>query len=206
MSTSKPITTISYNTESFLKMTLDHEVEMKRVQWYAYIKHDAEEDETKNHFHLLVIPNVMTDLMDFQFRFREIDEDNPKKPFGVMPCRAIAKDNIDDWIPYVLHDRGYLALKRETREFFYKKEDMVTSDEDYYDYLYKHAFKASKWAKDNELIQLLISGDLKPHELIDKGYVSWNMSTQINAYYYMKNNYGTCTRNGHEGHEGDLIC
>lgn len=204
MSTSNPITTISYNTESFLKETLDHEVEMRRIQWYAYIKHDSEEDETKDHFHVLVIPNKLTDLMDFQFLFREIDEKNPKKPLGVMPCRAISKDNIDDWIPYVLHDRGYLALKHECREFFYKKEDMVTSDEDYYDYLYRHAFKASKWAKDNELLTMLKNEEINPHELVERGYVSMQMATQINAYYYMKTHYGVVDRNGRVGHEDGL--
>ena len=204
MSTSNPITTISYNTESFLKETLDHEVEMRRIQWYAYIKHDAEVDETKDHFHVLAIPNRLTDLMDFQFLFREIDEKNPKKPLGVMPCRAISKDNIDDWLPYVLHDRGYLALKHECREFFYRKEDMVTSDDDYYDYLYRHAFKASKWAKDNELLTMLKNEEIKPHELVERGYVSMQMATQINAYYYMKTHYGVVDRNGREGHEDGL--
>lgn len=200
MATSKNISTISYNTKEYLEDTLNRLIKEKKIQYWMYIKHDAEEDETKDHFHVFIQPNVLLDLLDLQYEFEEVNPANLNKPFRVMPFRH---SDVDEWIPYALHDKGYLALKCESREYFYLKTDIVSSDEDYLDHLYRHAFKASKWAKDSALLNQIVSGELSPHELIDKGYVSMNMATQVNAYYYMKTHYGL-DRNGRENHEGDF--
>ena len=66
MRTSKPIATISYNTEEYLVSRLQELVRNKKICDYMYIKHFKEEDETKDHIHLWIKPNTLIDTMDIQ--------------------------------------------------------------------------------------------------------------------------------------------
>ena len=49
MNTSAPISAISYNTESYLKMVLNRLYDLHIISDYMYILHKAEEDEKKDH-------------------------------------------------------------------------------------------------------------------------------------------------------------
>ena len=57
MKTSKPISTISYNSEEFLKAKLDYLVRSGEIAFWFYIKHHGEFDDVtnmqdKDHIHL----------------------------------------------------------------------------------------------------------------------------------------------------------
>ena len=59
MKTSKPISTISYNSEEFLKAKLDYLVRSGEVAFWYYIKHHGEYDketniQDKDHIHLYI--------------------------------------------------------------------------------------------------------------------------------------------------------
>ena len=198
MGTKKPLSTISYNTVEYLRKVFSDLYERRIVKFYAFIHHECEADESKKHFHVYFEPNKNVDPMDIQFLLREFNEENPEKPLGCMP---LWNSDSDNWIPYVLHDEGYLALKHQSREFHYNKDEIEVSDEDYYDHLYKHAFKASKWMEEYTLIKRISSDVMNPHELIDRGYLSITQASNLNAYCYMKTHYNTLNRNGHENHE-----
>ena len=143
MRTNKDISTISYNTEEFLKLKLNQLLNDKIINYWCYIKHDPEEDEKKNHIHLFIKPNCQVDTMDLENYFIEF------LPGEKLPRKTIffEKSKSDDWILYNQHFRPYLISKMEDRIYFYQKEDFVFSDLNSFEFLYSHAFNASDWAK-----------------------------------------------------------
>lgn len=106
MATQKPISTISYNSESFLKEKLDTWVKAHIIQAYQYICHKGE-DGDKDHIHLRLEPNKKLDPMTLQEELREFVMGD-KKPLGVRPFRPSKEE---DWFLYVVHDSTYLKIK-----------------------------------------------------------------------------------------------
>lgn len=70
MATQRPISTISYNTEAFLKEKLDTWFEAHIIQAYQYIKHKGE-DGDKDHIHLRIEPNRRLDPMELVDALKE---------------------------------------------------------------------------------------------------------------------------------------
>ena len=103
MATQKPISTISYNTEPFLKEKLDTWYQAHIIQAYQYICHKGE-DGDKDHIHVRIEPNKKLDPMDLieQLREYQIGKD---KPLG---CRPFRPSKEEDWILYAVHDEEYL--------------------------------------------------------------------------------------------------
>lgn len=198
MRTSKPIATISYNSQEFLIMKLEELIKNHKICDYMFINHFAEEDEKKNHIHLWVKPNTLIDTMDLQKFLTELNPDNPTKPFKCIDFRLSA---VDDWILYNQHYEPYLASKGEARQYHYTKDDFIYNDEDTFDDLYNHAFKGSEWAKRNQILQALSEGMTDPIKLIQNGTLPLNQASQLNAYMYMQTHYGRTDRGGREGHE-----
>lgn len=106
MATQKPISTISYNSEAFLKEKLDSWVKAHIIQAYQYICHVGE-DGDKNHIHLRIEPNKKLDPMDLSDALKEYVQ-NSEKPLGVRPFRPSKEE---DWYLYAVHDPEYLKLK-----------------------------------------------------------------------------------------------
>ena len=106
MATQKPISTISYNTEDFLKEKLDLWVHNHIIQTYMYICHKGE-DGDKDHIHLRIEPNKKLDPMDLMEELREF-KIGEKKPLG---CRPFRPSTEEDWFLYAVHDKDYLKLK-----------------------------------------------------------------------------------------------
>lgn len=127
MRTTKPISTISYNSDSFLLGKLKELEKAKVIGFWAYIKHKPEMDETKEHIHLLCCPCRMLVTEDLQEQFKEFDVNNPSKPLGVIMWR---NSKIKDWILYVLHDEEYLRKKGLVRKYHYNIDDIVTNDKE----------------------------------------------------------------------------
>ena len=106
MATQKPISTISYNSESFLREKLDIWLDAHIIQAYQYILHKGE-DGDKDHIHLRLEPNKKLDPMDLSAQLREFQLGNDK-PLGCRPWRPSKEE---DWILYAVHDQTYLRLK-----------------------------------------------------------------------------------------------
>lgn len=109
MATSKPISTISYNTEGFLREKLDDWVKAHIIQAYQYICHKGE-DGDKDHIHLRVEPNKSLDVMTLTEELREYPV-GALKPLGVRPWRPSKEE---DWLLYAIHDTTYLKRKYGT--------------------------------------------------------------------------------------------
>ena len=106
MATQKPISTVSYNTEPFLKEKLDSWVSAHLIQAYQYIKHTGE-DGDKDHIHLRVEPNKKLDPMDLSDSLKEYVQ-GEDKPRGVLSWRPSREE---DWLLYAVHHPQYLAIK-----------------------------------------------------------------------------------------------
>lgn len=106
MATSKPTSTISYNTEAFLKEHLDDWVKSHLIQAYMYICHVGE-DGDKDHIHLRIEPNKALDVMNLTDALKEYVQ-GEEKPRGVRPWRPSKEE---DWFLYVVHDPEYMRMK-----------------------------------------------------------------------------------------------
>lgn len=106
MASQKPLSTISYNSEAFLREKLDDWLDGHIIQCYQYILHKGE-DGDKDHIHLRIEPNKRLDPMNLQEALREYVPGNDK-PLG---CRPFRPSKEEDWFLYVLHDKNYLAFK-----------------------------------------------------------------------------------------------
>ncbi len=127
MRTRKPTSTITYNTPDYLIFKLEELRKAKKLSFWAFINHQAEVDEKKDHIHLFVDPAIQIQTEDLREELREFDPYHPDKPLG---CISFTSSKFDDWYLYALHDEAYLASKGQSREIHYLPEEIITSDSD----------------------------------------------------------------------------
>lgn len=172
MRTSRPFSTISYNTTSFLRARLDDLVSRSVLDFWVFVEHQPEVDETKPHKHLFCIPSRQIDTGAFSEHLKEILPSDPlSKPLGCMPCRA---SKFDDWYLYAIHDAAYLAGKGQSRRLHYTIDDFVSSCDDYFlelrhqiDYSRQNLqFKIAEAVYAGETFSSLVSSGLVPLTLI----------------------------------------
>lgn len=134
MRTTKPISTISFNTTEFLYLKLEELTKAGILEFWAFIYHQPEDDETnKPHHHVYVVPAKILQTTDLQEQFKEFDPSN-EKPRGTLPWNS---SKFDHWCMYALHDKRYLASKGQSRKYSYLFEELITSDPDQLLYLYR---------------------------------------------------------------------
>ena len=126
--TTKPISTISFNTVDFLKVKLNELVKAGILQFWALIEHKPEDDEggKKQHIHLYLEPAKILQTEDLKKEFIELvpGEDMPRK------CIGIVSSKFDDWYMYGLHDKRYLASKGQSRRYAYSSDHFQSCDSD----------------------------------------------------------------------------
>lgn len=125
MNTRKPISTISYNSFDFLYDRLNSLVSCQYLQFFAFIKHSAEAEEKKDHFHLYVEPNNTINTVDLANQFIEFVPDSLP-----LKCITFKPSKWDDWLLYSLHDTNYLASKFLEKKYHYRIEEVISSDSD----------------------------------------------------------------------------
>lgn len=127
MATQKPISTISYNTEAFLREKLETWLKAHIIQSYMYICHKGE-DGDKDHIHLRIEPNKKLDPMDLSEQLQEYEK-GKTKPLGCRPWRPSVEE---DWTLYAVHDEQYLKLKygggEKGEKLPYKWQDIKAPD------------------------------------------------------------------------------
>lgn len=154
MKTSKPFSTISYNTEPFLTCKLNELVQRNVFEWWCGIKHFAEEDETKDHWHIFIKPNGQYQTDQLKEYMNEFDSTHPDKPLSILP---IASSKWDDWYLYACHDKAYLLSKGQTRKYHYENSDFKTSDSDYLIHM-SHMVNRAAYRKTQDLIDKIMCG------------------------------------------------
>lgn len=129
MKTKLPISTITYNTERFLKSRLDDFLKSSWIEFYIYIWHKGEQDQytgvtDKDHIHLFLKPASGRQTEDFRKELIEPVSDNlPLKP---QPFRL---SNLNEWFLYDMHFQPYLNWKGLKRQFEYNLNDFRSSED-----------------------------------------------------------------------------
>lgn len=201
METNLPISTISYNTLPFLNSTLQELVNTEKIEWYNIAPHKGEPDEQnddhKDHAHVLIYPHKKIDTVQLRKLFVEHDPTN-EKPLGCLPFKK--SKTFADWYLYALHDPVYLATKGQSRTYTYTKEDIITSDADYLEYQIRE-MKPSEYNRYIELKQYQDKGYSFPEFIMAKNIPV----SQVYGYrevWYMLEKYEYYTnRNGRPTHK-----
>lgn len=141
MRTTKPISTISYNSTEFLLGKLDELTNAGMVEFWFIVVHRGEDDEAgkKDHTHVFVVPAKMVQTEDF--REALIEPVPGGKPLG---CLAWRSSKQTDAILYFLHDKNYLRAKGLQRKFSYTTSDVLTSDPDDFMRRYYEAMESTE--------------------------------------------------------------
>lgn len=180
MKTSKPISTISYNSEDFLKAKLDYLVRSGEVAFWYYIKHHGEYDketnmQDKDHIHVYLEFADRVDTIKLGEMFFEYENgDLNSKPLKCMPFR-VSKPY--DALLYNIHHAQYLLQKFEQKEFAYTLDDIVTSDRDYLNQIYGEAMHSDIFKRDR-MMKLMDSG-VSVAEMCYHGLVNTNQAYQM---------------------------
>lgn len=177
MRTTKPISTISYNSTQYLIDRLEECVNAGIITAWFFIEHQPEEDETKAHKHVYIELTKLVQTEDLRKRFIEPTPLSPR-PLGCMPFQS---SKFDDWYLYGLHDKSYLASKGESRIHEYSHEDFYTSDIDYFDE------KARKVARETggimRRIRDAVAANMSWIELASSGVIPLNLMNQAKTAY-----------------------
>lgn len=174
MRTSKPFSTISYNSRDFLTFKLVELTRSGALDFWVYVEHYAEEDELKDHKHLYLVPSRCLDTARLLAELLEPDPDKPDKPLACLPAQS---SKFGDWYLYACHDRAYLASKGQSRLHHYLFQDFVSSSDDYLLEL-THHIDYSRFERFNELRDSALSG-VPFAELVQNGRIP---IPQIAAY------------------------
>ena len=176
MRSARPFSTISYNSESFLKSKLNELIENGILDFWAFIHHAPEEDESKAHKHVYFIPSAIVHTDTIKKYLQEFDKNNPDKPLGVT---IFSSSKFDDWYLYGCHDKAYLASKGQSRKHQYVKSQFVTSDEDHLGELVR-CVDRSKYIGMERVVDAVVNG-MKFEEMVRLGQVPIQL---INQYKY----------------------
>lgn len=195
MKTSKPFSTISYNTSDYLKQKLDELYNRRQIDFYAWVQHHPEEDESKEHKHLYIVPNGKIDTDQLLDYLVEIDIKKPDKP---LKCIRPRSSKFADWYLYALHDTAYLASKGQARKYHYTQSDVVCPDNDYF-LEEVHTIDYTKYNRFNALRDAALSG-VRFEELLLNGAVPIQQTYAYRQAYDLMANYKT-DRGGKEGHQ-----
>ena len=164
MATQRPISTISYNTEHFLREKLETWIKAHIIQSYMYICHKGE-DGDKDHIHLRIVPNKRLDAMDLSDNLREWEE-GKTKPLGVRDWRNSEEEH---WILYVLHDAEYLKLHGDESDGKIPYEWQKIKANESYDVEVAYIRALSKMKHTNANIIKQLNEGVRPIELAEQG-------------------------------------
>lgn len=203
MKTSKSISTISYNTASFLVEKLEALRKAHYISFWFAMYHHAEADEKgHDHFHVYLEPARLLQTMDLEDEFIEFvpGEDKPRR---VRPFRS---SKIEEAFLYWLHDERYLASIGESRQYHYSIDEMLTSDSDELDEVSRIANKwfAEQYGKVDYVKEKIIQGLSDEQIVMELGMpVQYTLGSIAFVQNIRKAMTQAFSRNGHESHEED---
>lgn len=197
MKTKRLISTISYNSEQFLQSLLDSMVSDGVIEYWYAILHQPEDDETKEHFHLIVQPSFSIDTNSFRHQFEELDPNNPL-PRSCMPFRP--SKSFADWYLYAVHHKGYLMWKGEVRKHSYTFYDFIGSDLDLLQAMVNEC-DIQKY-RCYEMIYLAAERKVPFSMLVAEGHVPIGLINQFRTLYECIIDDSVTYRGCRVGHEG----
>lgn len=178
MKTTKPFSTISYNSTNFLDAKLKALYDRRVIAFYAFVYHYAEEDESKNHIHLLCFPNGQYQTDQLHDYLQELDPQDPMQPLGIMPIRS---SKWEDWYLYASHDVAYLASKGQARKYHYAESDFHSPSKDYLHEIIC-TIDRTKYAKTQDFVNAVQDGTTFI-DLVTKGQIPAPQFNQWKSMY-----------------------
>lgn len=198
MKTSKPISTISYNSPEFLRNKIEEWKKKGIIEYGMWIKHLPDEDNKKIHYHVYLKPAKLIQTMDLEIDSCEL----PKINYGDIPPNMVNKEinadpikikplkmigfrmsKEDDWILYGIHDATYLAEKGMTRNHHYTFSDIESTCEDTLLDMITHLIDNRKGRLEVRLYDLISSG-LSWKDILTTGIVP--MKQMHNAFMFYR--------------------
>lgn len=128
MKTARPFATISYNTKTHLIGCLTKLSNTGKLRFWMIIKHFAEEDEEKDHWHVYMEPDGQVDTNVLANEFIEIVPEDLAKGLPPRRCKSFVNSKFDHAYLYWLHDRDYLESLGQSRKHHYKTDALIVSD------------------------------------------------------------------------------
>ena len=160
MTTIKALSTISYNSEDFLKGKLNELCANGYIDFWYYIKHIGEYDkasDTTDKDHIHVILNLVSVLIQLIYRL------------CLLNIQIMISHKRNEKILYDLHNEQYLISIMDKKQYHYSVDDIVTNDRDYLMEIYREAMHSDIF-RNKRFIEMLESGacvsDLAYHGFI----------------------------------------
>ena len=194
MRASKPISTISYNSEAFLRNKIQEWKKLGLIEYGMWIKHLPDEDDKKVHYHVYLKPAKLIQTMDLEkdsyeyqaiFPYENTDPNttalvktNPK-PLKMIGFR-MSKEG--DWVLYGVHDKAYLAEKGMTRKYHYSFSDIETTCEDTLKDIITHLLDDRKGRLENRIYDCILKG-LTWREIVCTGIVPLRQIGNAHMFY-----------------------
>lgn len=201
MRTTKPISTISFNTPSYLEQKLTELTRCGRISFWSFITHLPEDDEAGNkpHSHVYIEPSKMLQTDDLKNELKEFDPSKPDKPLGCLPFRS---SKFDSWYMYGLHDKRYLASKGQSRKHHYEHDQFVSSDDDNLTFLAR-SIDMMALSPYSDMLDAQSHG-VTFEEYFSRGTVPLPQVAMFErAWYFLLN--GSTYRNGRSGHDDEAV-
>lgn len=177
--TAKPISTISYNTEPFIRRLLSKFLDAHIINNFMYICHQGE-DGDKDHIHVYIEPNRRIDTGLLREEFKEITTEGDK-PLGCMPFRSSV---VGHWLMYVIHDPDYLKAHKSQDDgdgkIPYTIDEVMCAFEEQRDRDYRKALVLKQ--TDN---QKVIDGVKEGKSLVEIAYAEDVSPTKILAIHQL---------------------
>lgn len=167
MRTSKPISTISYNTDAYLRGLIEYWKSSGLVEYAMWIRHQPDEDNKKSHCHVYIKPAQLIQTTAFEENSCEIDPQNPDKPLKMISFR-ISKE--DDWLLYAIHDKAYLQEKGLTRNIHYSFDDVQSTCEETLQDIISHMSDNRKGRLEYRIIDCINRG-MSWQQIVSSGLV-----------------------------------
>lgn len=198
MKTSKPISTISYNSPEFLRNKIEEWKSKGLIEYGMWIKHMPDEDNKKIHYHVFLKPAKLIQTMDLESESREIPmvEYSNIQPDGATTDISIDAEEIkplkmigfrmskeDDWILYGIHDPTYLAEKGMTRNIHYSFNDIECTCQETLHDMITHLIDNRKGRLEVRIFDLIEKG-FSWRDILTTGIVP--MKQMHNAFMFYK--------------------
>lgn len=120
MRTRRLISTISFNSPDFFKLTCERLRASGVIELAYWVVHHPEDDEKKAHIHACMLPARVLDTIKLEKQFEELvpGESEPRRVLPFYVSKTFA-----DWFLYSSHNAGYLASKGQSRRFSYSLDE-----------------------------------------------------------------------------------
>lgn len=186
MKTKLKVSNISYNTIPFLDEKLKELVDAKKIDFYMYIFHKAEENELSDHIHIIFYPTKSIDTSELDVLFTQPVDYNDL-PLGMTKIwKPVYKNHDLEWVLYALHDKVYCkAASKGEKKYTYTPNDIISNDERTKQDLIFQAYHETEFYHDLAITQMVIDNNLSGTDLLTNGYVSIKNACAYHHYIQM---------------------